>query len=196
MNKRVKSFSMVNCDPSLTTDFMPIEPNLRKKLYEEYSNRGTKLPDYSLFSNAKDLDKIDIMCLRDKFDITFRFMGHEFHLEAKAGLCLDFASVPAFLQFDRVSKLSQYSAIPALVHDCLYACKYFERKYCDDVFEALLRWKKVPFIEMGLYVMAVRIGGHKPYERDTNKISPWFLGYNNLYMDDLRLTEFSRFKFK
>jgi len=78
------------------------------------------------------------------------------------GFRTDFASVPRLL-WSIIPPIGTYSGA-AVIHDYLYTQHPAGRKWCDAVFDCLMKEDGVGWIERKIMWVAVRIFGRKPYD--------------------------------
>lgn len=187
----VKSFTLLNYPYEPVFQFVPIDDFHREKLYKSFEEMGIILPDYEQFKKKKFFNVRDLMVLRKDFEITFSFLGRCYKYVLKQGFFTDMASILAFVQMFRISKISEYSVIAALVHDASYGCKYFTQHLCDDLFESLLKVRKTPWLTKFLHMFFLRIFGGLTYNK-SNSNSEFQLGFVELYCNDKLITPYTQ----
>lgn len=181
--KGVKSFSVIECNYEPVFQYIPTDKECRNRLYKSFEEMSVKLPDYKQFEKKKFFNVRDLLVLRKDFEISFIYMNKQYKYIIKKGFFTDGASIPWFVQFFRISKISQYSLIAALVHDTSYGSKYFIKSISDDLFESLLRYRKTPKITVFLHMFFLRIFGGFVYN-EPDEESEFQLGFVELYCED------------
>jgi len=157
------------------TQYIPTDSVQRDHLYKEYEDEGVILPKYSDI-NSVGMDKLDLVVLEEDWSIDIGYIGKIIRITARKGFIYDMASTPVYLQFGRMSKNSQYCAMPALVHDMLYSLNIMPKDNCDDIFEGLLSFKKTPYFYKLAYIAGVRLFGSNSYMESHNKRS-WMTNF-------------------
>lgn len=182
--KNVKTFKVLTLSNEPVIQYIPIEPDLREKMYKHYADSGVILPDYNEF-NIYDVEKIDMMVVEEDFTLEVIYLDFHYKFEIKRGFCFDGASVPTFVQFGRLSKISQYCLLASIIHDLLYGMGYVTKIMCDDFFEGLLRFKDTKEITIFIYVAGLKIGGTKKYieqrKRYSNGKESWVANFHTIH---------------
>lgn len=180
--KTSKTFKVIDISSSPEFQYIPENKILRERLYaEKLSKYGVVLPDYDHFVRI-NLEKKDMLVLDEPFAIIFEYRGRVYRMLCYAGTCWDGSSVPTLLNFGRLSKVSPYSVIASLVHDTLWANKYFGRQSCDDIYEGLLEYLKCPPFIVWCYMFGLRAFGKKIFDSIDTKVT-WLHGYSELVVD-------------
>lgn len=175
-----KTFKVIECEYEPVIQYIPTERYQRGKLYDSYKEMGITLPNYSKFSERRDIKRVDMLVLRKEFKIIFYYKSKVFVLYAFPGCCFDGTSVPSILAHGRVSRVSPFSLKASLVHDILYAMKYFSKQAADDIFEGLLREESLPIVPLYEHMLALFLCGGFVYNKK-EKSPTWHTGFNSLY---------------
>lgn len=85
-----------------------------------------------------------------------------------SGIEFDYASIPRPLWSFCLPSDPKITAA-SLVHDVAYGAELWPRKFCDQLFLAIMKYRNVPAWKRTIMYSAVRIGGGFTYKEHTNE---------------------------
>lgn len=175
--KATKKFKVISCKKEPVIQFISSDKKIRENLYEEFKRDNIILPEYSRFKRSF-FNKKDLVVLKEDFDIAFKYNEKAYHFVAKKGFCYDATSIPLIISYGRLSKINQYNLIGATFHDAAFALKLFSRVDSDNIFDGLLKFKKMFFITRWFHLLGLRLFGWLVYNKKEDK--PWCEGFVEL----------------
>jgi len=160
-------FNPVNC-------FIPQAGLDRVHLYQKLHAQGIVPPAYSEFTRP-NLKKVDMMVLLEDNVFRFSLDGQEYKLTIKAGHAWDGASIPVAFVCCNMTKFNQYVLFASLIHDVLFALGFFSFKESNDIFRAILKKKKTPWLTRVFLQVGIRsfVGKHIYNGYRKGKIKTW-----------------------
>jgi len=192
MNKlSINSFEDPKYDFEPSIQYISKEKEHREKIYKKFEKEGIILPDYDKFKRKRNLNKVDLLVLTEDFKISFDWLYSKWRIIIKKGACFDGSSIPSWAQIGRITKISQYSIVAALLHDYFYGLRYFERSLCDDIYECFLRYKKLRKLPLFTHMFFLRLFGGFTYNRPIEE-SDFCLGFSDVLRDGYHIKPYSK----
>lgn len=182
MNKRklrreaLTSFRVNNISLPPSSSFLPVSHPRRRYVYRHVAG----LPAYNKIERH-NLKREDLYYLNHKWWIDFNYLGVRYVVVADAKLVTDYASVPFYASFRKLTKRGQHIDEEALLHDILFASHFFSFEDANNIFEAMMLWKGISKKALvKTYAAGPRVFGKPIY----NSIKPedhWIHGYAHIY---------------
>ena len=137
-----------------------------------------KLPDSML--TGKEEDYRPQFILQEKFFFSIEINNKKAKFKIPEGFLFDYGSIPRFAA-SIIPPIEIETANPYLIHDWLYSGEYFDRKFCDDVLLAALKFNGNSSFKSYIIYWAVRIGGGKAFKHSKKhlKIVRSLSGFSN-----------------
>jgi hypothetical protein len=144
--KLLESFDIVLCEDTPNHKFLSGDKDIRSKQIDAYKKAGIDLFDvYDIPTNVFK-NRLDYKIITDDWEIIFNFDNKQYKLSVFIGGITDGASIPIPFRFGSGTPHNQHLDIPSLVHDCLYASKYFTFDESNIIMTALMRWTNTPWL--------------------------------------------------
>ena len=164
--KSSKTFKVLSLSSEPVIQYIPEEADLRNKIFKEFEEKNNVvLPKWEDINVVPWSRKCEFVLLLNDIELNFEYLKRKYKIVIRKGTIYDGASVPYFLSFGQINRISNHTALPSLVHDILYADKFFPRIDSDDIFEGLLRYKKMKGLYIFCFLSILRIFGSKFYKK-------------------------------